>query len=713
MNTTLRFYLNIIYCFLLVSTIIPQDDERFELVDFAIEGNSELDSYDLYKIISVEESSSWFGKFLNSFSSFGGPATYLDTIVAKDDIDLLKSYYRYNGFFKANINFEYEIDETEKEASLKYIIDEGIPFNVTHIKYSGVDSLRGEFRERIREITEIDTSDRYSGEGIGLIRDEILQFLRDKGFMLATINAPTVLVDTVENHVSVDFKIDVGRRYVVDDVRITKTGNNKDLVNDNLLKTIVSADTGDYYNHGLLKRGQIRLYRTGLFNSALVTGVIPDTLDNRVPININVDVGLLYEIIPEIILNNDNEDGALNVGLGIGFTRKNFFGDARKFTIRTSAASQDIKEFLSNPSLNDTTTFGYADARMILEQPILFGYNVLTKLENYSTVQKRKDEWNTTLFGSRISFNVDLPEFVWLTSLTTYFNWENSKYIYEDGYVARTFARSLSGTDDPSVNDSLSLLLLDSLNFDFQSQSNNAVFGFQLGADKTNDFVFPTSGYSLSILFEDGNSIPWLWSKTFAGNFDDPQYLKLNINSKFFIPFPGLDKSSIGFKFRAGNIQTYNGDKAKIPINQRFYAGGSNSVRGWRTRELVPDVDIALENTDLDALTPAEFETLFLEDAAPGGFFILEGSIESRIRFLEKVGTAVFFDFGNTWNSPSGMKWNNIAAAVGFGFRYYSEYFPVRIDFGFKAYDPSDRKNIFRKVFFDNLIFHVGIGEAF
>ena len=710
MDTTLKFSLNIVLCFLLVTVIYSQDEDKYELVDFSIEGNSKLDSYDLHRVIATEESPSWFGKFLNSFSSFGGPAAYLDTIAAKDDIELLRSFYRYNGFFKADINFRYTLNHEDEEASLSYIIDEGIPFNISKMEHSGVDSIRGEFRTYIRELTKIDTNDIYSGEKVGEIREEIIQYLRDKGFMLASIKPPTVLVDTVENKVEVELKIDTGRRYIVNDVRITKSGNNKELVNDNLLKTIVAVDTGEYYEHSLLKLGQVRLYRTGLFNSALVTGVIPDTTKNKVPININVDVGLLYEITPEIILNNDNEDGSVNVGLGIGFTRKNFLGDARKFTIRTSAASKDITEFLSNPSLSDTTVFGYADARMILEQPILFGYNVLTKLENYATVQKRRDEWNTTIFGSKLSFNVDLPSFVWLTSLTTYFNWENSKYVYQDNFVSKTFSNFISQSSD----NNLSQLSQDTLDLSITSESNNAVFGFQIAADKTNDFVFPTKGYLISILFEDGNSIPWLWNKAFGSSFNDPQYLKLNLNSNYFVPLPGLDLSTLGFKFRVGNIQTYRGDQSKIPINQRFYAGGSNSVRGWRTRELVPKVELPLDNVDVSALTPAEFERLFLEDAAPGGFFIIEGSIESRIRLFEKIGTALFFDFGNTWNSTKEFRWDNLAAAVGFGFRYYSEYIPIRVDFGFKAYDPSDRKNIFRKEgLLDNLIFHVGIGEAF
>jgi outer membrane protein insertion porin family len=57
-----------------------------------------------------------------------------------------------------------------------------------------------------------------------------------------------------------------------------------------------------------------------------------------------------------------------------------------------------------------------------------------------------------------------------------------------------------------------------------------------------------------------------------------------------------------------------------------------------------------------------------------------------------------------------------VAIAVGFGFRYYTQVAPFRIDLGFKFYNPSTKQYIWDswdKRFFKNIEFHFGIGEAF
>ena len=93
--------------------------------------------------------------------------------------------------------------------------------------------------------------------------------------------------------------------------------------------------------------------------------------------------------------------------------------------------------------------------------------------------------------------------------------------------------------------------------------------------------------------------------------------------------------------------------------------------------------------------------------------------MEVRQKFLENFGVAVFTDFGNTLFGAENLKWENIAVAIGFGLRYYSEIVPIRLDFGFKFYDPENPKNFFAKIkddasyLLNSMQFHLGIGEAF
>ena len=146
-----------------------------------------------------------------------------------------------------------------------------------------------------------------------------------------------------------------------------------------------------------------------------------------------------------------------------------------------------------------------------------------------------------------------------------------------------------------------------------------------------------------------------------------------------------------------------SGDPALVSPNQTFFAGGSNSVRGWKARDLIP-------TNQIDDLFPSTFNEQY---RIRGGIFLLEGSFEYRRKFEEQFGFALFVDYGNTWNDLNDVRFDEIAVAVGTGLRYYSPIAPFRIDFGFKFYDPADKKFIFDKAVFKTMVFHFGIGEAF
>jgi outer membrane translocation and assembly module TamA len=146
-----------------------------------------------------------------------------------------------------------------------------------------------------------------------------------------------------------------------------------------------------------------------------------------------------------------------------------------------------------------------------------------------------------------------------------------------------------------------------------------------------------------------------------------------------------------------------SGDAALVAPNQTFFAGGSNSVRGWKARDLIPQ-------NPVDDLFPSSINEQY---RIRGGIFLLEGSFEYRRRFENDFGFAFFLDFGNTWNAVKDFRFDGVAVAIGTGLRYYSPFAPFRIDFGFKFYDPADQKFIFDKQFFETMVFHFGIGEAF
>ncbi|MCW8849427.1 MAG: BamA/TamA family outer membrane protein, partial [Melioribacteraceae bacterium] len=551
-------------------SILGQNEKRIELVNIDFSGNDYFDTSELENIIISKESSWWGSQFLNSFTSIGSPATYFDSLDIVDDIEILQNYYKSNGFFKVQIAHEYKITKTKKsEANLKYQIIENERSTIRKYQLEGLSDLPEILAKQMNGLIDFDSTDYYSEYLVESNNIIVTNFLRDKGYMLVQASTPIVEIDTLANVVDVSVKFNLGNRYRISEVKVEKSGPGEDLVSNELITDIANISKEKFYNYSDLKLAQIRLYRTNLFSSAVIAGSLQDTNKNYVPVNIITKVGLLNELSPELIVIN--EESNFKFGLGLTYSNKNFLGNARKLTIGASAAAQNITEFIKEANLASKNIFGYIDSRIGFEQPFLLGRPINTLLEGFYTLEKRKDQWNAKIYGAKLRLNFELPQYIYLTTLSTYLTWQNSNYIFQEEYLV----------------DKLSGKLPDSLiTGDWTSNTTTAILGVQLSANKTDDFLFPTSGYSISILAEDGNSIPLLISKVTNGSFKETAYNKIVITFTGYLPFTKNIFDSFGTKLKIGNIHSYQGNLNSIPPNQRFTSGGSNSVRGWQAYEL-------------------------------------------------------------------------------------------------------------------------------
>jgi translocation and assembly module TamA len=120
-----------------------------------------------------------------------------------------------------------------------------------------------------------------------------------------------------------------------------------------------------------------------------------------------------------------------------------------------------------------------------------------------------------------------------------------------------------------------------------------------------------------------------------------------------------------------------------LPPDQRFYGGGSATIRGYRYQSVGP-----------------EFEGT--EDPI-GGTEIEAGSLEFRQRIGGNFGAAAFVDGGEVTASASGVP-NTFRIGVGAGLRYYTPIGPVRLDIAV----PTKRRSTD-----DAFEVYIGLGQAF
>lgn len=669
----MTFKLIVILSIIFISSILlAQEAGKYELSSIGFEGNEKLSSSLLFTVIESKESPGWFWKFLDSFTPFGSSAVYLDTANLSIDLRAISSFYLVNGFFETSVSYVYSIDSVDSTADVRFLIKEGQPALFGKLNLFGLEQVPDPILYPFWDEIVVDTTKRYSQENVQQKISNSIVHLLNSGYKNAVFDSSIIHKDTLRNRADLDLYFSPGLRFVIDTVIVNLTGEGQAEVSEELLREVAGIKSNEFYSLEKLKLSQSRLFRTGLFNSFTFTSLDEKEIGDRVPLRLDGSIGKMNELSPEIIMNN--QQSAFNIGLGASYIRKNFLGRARKLTLSTTFGVQDIfnidyGNLIQGFSFRDTTLLGYLDSRFSIDQPFLFGKPIFGKLEFYATINKQAT-FNNTIYGSKLIFEFELPHYTFINFLNTSYNVEISNETYR------------------------------TLNLTFANRLISAI-GTEFGGSHTDDILFPTDGYNLSIQLEEANSIPYILKKISGSVFDGALFYKIVANTSFYFSLNQKRTTIFAVKEKIGYLQTFFGDYLDIPLNRTFYTGGSNSVRGWRANQLVP------RGTPLILLPSINGVNV------KGGTFLLEGSAELRFKLLESIGAAVFFDYGNTWLGYKQFRFDDVALATGFGFRYYTSIAPFRLDFGFKLYDPADKNFIFQKNYWDNLEIHFGIGEAF
>ncbi len=163
----------------------------------------------------------------------------------------------------------------------------------------------------------------------------------------------------------------------------------------------------------------------------------------------------------------------------------------------------------------------------------------------------------------------------------------------------------------------------------------------------------------------------------------------------------------------------YNNSRL-LPFTKLYTIGGSNSIRGFRSRTLGPG-----------KYKPTDEDQRFLQ--VIGGDYRLLANTELRFPFSKALSGAVFLDAGNIWTKdtilfgPLGKLskdfYKEIAVATGIGIRFDAQVLLIRADLGTplrKPYLPSGQRWVFNQFNFgsaawrrENLILNIAIGLPF
>ena len=174
-------------------------------------------------------------------------------------------------------------------------------------------------------------------------------------------------------------------------------------------------------------------------------------------------------------------------------------------------------------------------------------------------------------------------------------------------------------------------------------------------------------------------------------------FIKTYIQAFTFRQLPTARRIVAAFGARFGAARGFEREKdgervADLPASERFFAGGDTTVRGF----------------SLDRLGNAE--TIDPQTGFPGGGNgVVIFNSELRVTVIPRWQAVGFFDAGNVFVRPSDLDLTDLRPAAGLGLRYFSDYFPVRLDLGFNL----DRRELVPGRPERGTVFHVSFGQAF
>ncbi|KZK74119.1 MAG: hypothetical protein A3K90_07850 [Pelodictyon luteolum] len=688
-------------------------------------GNRAVSDQELQQVIMTTPEKSLFG--IGIFARRRQPFNMEDF---EKDLILLRKLYTYKGYFFAELDPRFNYKSSGRKVDIDIHVKENEPTRIDSLAYQGIstapDSLRKEFLQR----KVLHTGDIFSVERLIDERDRSISFFREHGYAFFNEDSLRIRIDTVGTRAGVlmQLRLPIRLHYggvtaVVHNPLSRKSSKEARLIERDSLKIRIAGGqsispilitSAIDFRPGLLtrqSREQKTLQNFGATNIFSSIYIQQDSVKNRKLYNtIHLEPAPKHQLEPKILA--DNRYGSLFLGGALAYENKNLFGGAEQLRTTTEYGTQigSSSTLLSNLDAGDYDPVVPYELRMkntlllpVLKKPGNF-YSASAEYSQ-SRLPVLLTNTNALVRGSysaasgekgRMDFDFFDIEWVQKDSLRGF-----SKLFRTD--LANNIGIDTSNPDDVSAG-------LDSL----LDAHVNQTFRLRYSHSNRDPLRPEKTIWKTNVLLEHAGAIPWLIDEYIdtsphTGFTDsDPQifgttysqYVKADTRVTFDKRL--TDKSRLAGKVDVGWMAPY-GKAEDTPEERRFYAGGSNSMRGWLFNTLGPG------SSSSEAV--ANF----------GADVKVELALEYRIKFFrlfgQESGITAFSDLGNIWNrtGPYAFSLNSLTRDFawdwGLGLRVGSPIGPFRFDFAWRLHDPSLADPW---VFGDGgLTFNFGIGEAF
>ena len=536
--------------------------------------------------------------------------------VLTEDLERIKAFYRKHGYQDIDVKQEIARDPSGRGLIVHLMLSEGLQHRVGQATIDGAVL----FPEReIRQLIQLKPGAVFSDEALQEDVRLIKQYYGDRGYIHAAI-APDPQLDPATKRVNLAYHIAEHEAVSINRIEIQGNLQTKDVV----VRRELRVYPGEQFNGAKIRKSIERLYNLGFFEEVTV-----DTEATASP-----------EKEDLIVKVKESKTGSFSFGGGfssvdrlvglVEVEQRNFdWRNAPRFT----GAGQDLRLRAEVGTVRRFFDLSFTE-------PWIFGHPLSAGIDLYDRTRLQSRNLGLAFQeerrGGGLRFGKEFADLA---------------HVDLDYQLFRTRVSDVVDTASADLKAE-------------QGRSTISEVGLTVTLDSRDNKFDPMKGH---VLFSSAD----LAGGVIGGNRD---FYRLQAGASHY--WPHWDRFVFESRIKAGIVQAYGGDN-NVPIFERFFGGGSGTIRGFRERRVGPR-----DPTSNDPI---------------GGEATLLGTVEEVMTFAKDehnrpiLRGSVFFDVGDVWRRVRDFG-ASYKSGVGIGARVNTPIGPLRLDVGFPVTQQDDQE---------------------
>ncbi len=469
-------------------------------------------------------------------------------------------------------------------------------------------------------------------------RERLRSALEEEGHALARVEEPQAYEDPVDPVLDVEFRIEAGPKAHIGAIGISGLMR----LHEDFIRRRLLLHEGEPYSPSRIERARADLLALGVFSGVTVQLGKEVDAAGGLPVTFELRERKRHAVTLNAAYSSD-----LGGSFGATWSDRDLFGNGEQLNFTASAI---------NLGGTATTGLGYNFAAQLIKPDFLVRDQSLQF--SVAAIKQNLIAYQQTAYTGGVSLNRRISQ-AWSVSVGV--NLEQEQILQEgDGCLPPAPAV----IDCTKVSRSYTLVSV-------------PVIGKYDSTGLANPLADPLHGMRAALTvtptesFGPPNATFTVIQSTVSGYIDLERF-GWSAPGRSVLALRALGGLAIG----AGTLS--------LPPDQRFYGGGSLSVRGYPYQAVGP---------------------LFLDGNPVGGTAIDAVGAELRQRIGRNFGTVLFIDAGEVTSTTRPLQ-GTLSVGYGTGLRYYTPIGPIRLDVGFPGAHPAGPGFPFVEVY-------VGLGQVF